>query len=118
MERIAWLVLALGVHLPPFAALFVPSLLTRLYDVAPDDPNFALLQHRAALFGVVLVVCSWAAFEPAVRRLAFVAAALSMLSFLAIWVAYGRPESLIAIALGDLFGLLFLAYVGWKTTRS
>ena len=114
LERVSWLILGLAIHLPPFVAFFVPSLITRLYSVAPDDPNFALLQHRAALFGVVAITCVWAAFDPGVRKLAFVLTALSMISFLIIFVAYGQPPSLKSIALVDGIGLTFLAYVGWK----
>jgi hypothetical protein len=118
LERISWLMLACAIHLPPFAALFVPSLLTRLYSVQPDDPNFVLLRHRAALFGVVVIACLWAAFDEDVRKLAFVATALSMVGFLVLYVAHGRPEALTSIAVGDLVGLPFLAYVGWKAFTS
>jgi len=114
LERISWLILALVIHLPPFAAFFVPSLITRLYSVAPGDLSFALLQHRAALFGVVVVTCIWAAIDPDVRKLAFVVTGLSMMSFLVIYLIYGQPTALKSIALGDVIGLPFLAYVGWK----
>jgi len=113
-ERISWLVLGLLVHGPPFVAFFSPALIGRLYAVALDDPNFPLLQHRAALFGVVVASCVWAAFDPDVRQLALVVAAFSMLSFLGIYLAYGQPEALKFIALGDLLGLPFLAFVGWR----
>jgi hypothetical protein len=114
VERICWLILALIVHLPPFAAFFVPSLITKFYSVPADDPNFALLHHRAALFGVIALACLWAAFEPDVRKLSFVLAALSMVSFLAIYWGYGQPVPLKTIALVDALGLPILAYVGWK----
>jgi len=114
-ERISWLVLGVAIHLPPFAAFFVPSLITQLYSVQPEDPNFALLQHRAALFGLVLVSCIWAALDRTVRKIAVVLTALSMLSFLALFLAYGRPESLTMIALMDFIGLPFLVYVAWKS---
>ncbi|MGB5725088.1 MAG: hypothetical protein WBM39_11810 [Parasphingorhabdus sp.] len=113
-ERIGWLVLALGIHLPPFVAFFMPSLITKLYSISPDDPNFALFHHRAALFGVVMIICLWAAFDPNVRKAAFAVTALSMISFLAIYFGYGQPQSLRTIALVDGLGLPFLAYVGWK----
>lgn len=114
VERICWLVLALVVHLPPFAAFFAPSLITKLYSVTADDPNFALLQHRAALFGVIVIACLWAAFDRDVRKLSFVLTALSMVSFLAIYWGYDQPVSLKTIALVDALGLPILAYVGWK----
>lgn len=114
-ERISWLILGLLIHLPPFVAFFRPTLMTRLYGVASDDPGFALLHHRAALFGLVVLTCIWAAFDPGVRKLAAVLTALSMLSFLAIYIGYGQPPSLRTIALVDAIGLPFLAYVSWKT---
>lgn len=113
LERIAWLILAL-IHLSPFAALFAPSLITRLYSVPVADPNFALLHHRAALFGAIFIACVWAAFYGDVRKLVTVITGLSMISFLAIYVAHGQPASLRTIAIADLIGLPFLAYVGWK----
>ena len=114
VERICWLALALAIHLPPFAAFLVPALITKLYAVPADDPNFALLQHRAALFGVIVIACLWAAFNPDVRKLVFVLASLSMVSFLAIYLGYGQPPSLRTIALVDVLGLPLLGYVGWK----
>lgn len=114
LERICWIILGSLIHLPPFAAFFAPSLITRLYSVAPDDVNFVLLQHRAALFGVVVIACIWAAFDPDVRKLAFVVTALSMVSFLAIYAIHGQPSALRSIATADLVGVPFLIYVGWK----
>ncbi len=114
LERACWIVLGILIHLPPFAAFFSPSLITHLYGVSSGDMNFALLQHRAALFGVIVVACLWAAFDPDVRKLAVALTALSMISFLAIYGIYGQPDTLRAIAIADLIGLPFLAYVGWK----
>lgn len=113
-ERICWLILAVAVHLPPFAAFFAPSLIARLYSVHADDPNFALLHHRAALFGVIVVACLWAALDPDVRKLSAVVTALSMISFLVIYLTYGQPASLRTIAIVDILGLPLLFYVGWK----
>lgn len=113
VERGSWFILGL-IHLSPFVAFFIPSLITRLYGVAGDDPNFALLQHRAALFGLVVIACAWAAVDAGSRKLAFVLTAVSMVSFLAIYAIHGQPISLRAIAIADLVGLPFLAYVGWK----
>ncbi len=113
LDRIAWVILGV-IHLSPFVAFFVPSLITRLYGVAPDDANFALLQHRAALFGIVVIACIWATFDPSIRKLAAVVAALSMISFLVIYGIHGQPVALRSIAVADMIGLPFLAYVSWK----
>jgi len=114
LERICWLILGLAIHLPPFLAFFAPQLIERLYSVAADDPNFPILHHRAALFGVVMIACLWAAFDPNVRKLVTVLTALSMISFLEIFLIYGQPLSLRTIAIVDASGLPFLAYAGWK----
>ena len=113
LERICWGMLAL-VHATPALALFRPALLTRLYDVAPAEGLFPLLQHRAALFGVVLLLCVWAALDAEVRRPAAVVAGLSMISFLAIWTSAGAPTALRQIALVDALALPALAYVTWR----
>lgn len=111
-QLICWLLVAL-VHLIPALALFRPALITRLYGVAPGSPLFLLMHHRAALFFAVLVACVWAAFDPGGRKLATVIAAISMLSFLALYHSRGRPASLSTIALVDLIGLAPLAWAGW-----
>ena len=116
-ERVCWIVLAF-IHLSPFAAYFVPTMITRLYAIPAEDPSFALVHHRAALFGMVVVACIWAVIDPNVRRLTAVLVALSMLSFLIIYAFYGQPESLKTIAIADVLGLPFLIYVTWKAFSS
>ena len=111
-ERIAWLILA-AVHLMPALALFRPALLTQLYRLQPDNSLFLLMRHRAALFLVVLVVSIWSAFDPASRRLAFVAVGISMVSFLMLYWQAGSPKALRKIANIDLIGLPALLYAGW-----
>lgn len=107
-QLICWLLVGL-VHLIPALALFRPALIKRLYGVAPDSPLFLLMHHRAALFFAVLVACVWAAFDPGGRKIATLLAAISMLSFLFLYQAYGRPAPLSTIALVDLIGLIPLA---------
>ena len=113
LDRIAWLILAL-IHLAPALAFFRPAMLTRLYAVDAQSPTFLLLHHRAALFLVVLTLCVWAAFDPGARRVASVAAAISMISFLGLYWQAGSPPALRTIAIADLAGLPFLAIVVWR----
>lgn len=113
LELIAWLVLAL-VHLMPALAFFIPSLLTKLYRLEPGNALFLLMHHRAALFLVILVICVWAAFDAAPRRLASVAVAISMVSFLALYWLQAAPVALRQIAVVDLIGLPALVYVIWR----
>ncbi len=113
---ICWGVLGL-IHLLPAMALFRPSMITTLYGVPSGSAEFLLLQHRAALFLGVLVICVWAAMRPEVRQLASVAVAISMLSFLWLYFAAGQPLVLRQIAVVDLLGLPFLATAAWLAFR-
>ncbi|NNC71854.1 MAG: hypothetical protein HKN78_03155 [Sphingomonadaceae bacterium] len=112
-ERICWIVLAL-IHVTPAATLFAPSLLSRHYGIDGGSDIVLLLQHRGALFGVVAVACIWAAFAPGVSKLAVAIAAVSMLSFLGLYLTAGPPHALRGIAIADLIGLPFLLYLGWR----
>ncbi len=113
IERLAWGLLAL-VHITPALALFAPSLLTKLYGVKSGDALFLLIHHRAALFLAVFVACIWCAFDPTTRKLGVVVAAISMVSFLALYFTNGSPVALKQIATADLIGLPALAFVAWR----
>ena len=113
---LAWLALA-AVHLLPALAFFRPSMLTALYGLAPDNPLFVLMHHRAALFVAVLAACLWAAFDPGARRLASVVVAISMVSFLLLYSLGGSPPMLRRIALVDLAGLVPLCIVAVAAFR-
>ena len=116
-DRLAWLLLAL-LHAPPALALVRPAMIENLYGVTRDGAAFPLLQHRAALFVVVALVCLWAAADPRVRRLASAACALSMLSFLLLYWLAGAPPGLRTVALADLPFLPVLAFAGWRAFRA
>ena len=117
MVRLAWYLLAL-IHALPAIALVRPSLITTLYGVDAAGPAYALLWHRAALFGVILLMCCWAAIRPEVRHMAVVGVTVSMVGFLAIFWAQGMPADLRTIAIADLIGLPLLALVGWSAFRT
>lgn len=117
MTIAAWLLLA-ALHLLPALALVQPSLLTSLYGVEAGSTAFVLLHHRAALFAVVVMLCVWALVDPGVRRAASVAVGISMISFIALWLANGSPAALRSIALADLAGLVPLVWVGWAAFRT
>ncbi len=116
MQPIAWLVLA-AIHVTPALAFFKPSLIKKLYSVDPTSPLFLLFQHRAALLLVIVVICVWAAFDPGSRRIASVSVAISMVSFVLLWVLAGQPLALRTIARADLIGLPFLAFAVWTAFR-
>jgi hypothetical protein len=101
----------------PALALVRPGLISALYGVESGSAGALLLQHRAALFLVILVICIWAAFQPDVRRLASVAAGISMITFLLLYWSQGSPPALRMIAIADLVGLPFLAFAAWQAWR-
>jgi hypothetical protein len=113
IEKIAWLVLA-AIHATPALALFRPAMIGKLYRVPSDNPLFLLLQHRAALFLAIFLLAVWAAFDPASRRVASVGVGVSMISFLILYWSAGSPPALKTIAMADLVGIPFLAFVAWK----
>jgi hypothetical protein len=112
-ERICWAVLIL-IHITPASMLLRPAAIGELYQVDMAGPVTALLHHRASLFVIVVIACLWAIADPGARRLAVVIVATSMLSFLAIYWHAGSPAALKSIALADLSGLPFLAFVIWR----
>ncbi|WP_373488827.1 hypothetical protein [Blastomonas sp.] len=116
IQPILWLLLA-AVHALPAIALFMPGLLTRLYGIPAADPALLLVQHRAALFLCVVIVCLWAMIDPGVRRLAVVVAAVSMVSFLMLFWISDAPASLRGIAMVDLAALPLLMASGYLAYR-
>ena len=116
MTSICWGVLA-AVHALPALALFRPALISQLYGVEAESSTFLLLHHRAALFLVISVICTWAVFRPETRQLATISASISMLSFLLLYGLSGSPSALRNVAIGDLVGVPFLAFAGWQAFR-
>ena len=115
--KIAWFLLAL-VHASPAAVLFRPSLVQRLYGVAPEGPTGLLLTHRGATFLAIVVAAIWAAFDPSVRRLCTVAVAIAVVSYLILYVRAGLPQGpLRTIAAVDTFALAPLLLVAWSAWR-
>ena len=116
IARLCWLALML-LHVPPALALVRPAQLVAMYGVDPASGTFALMQHRAALFCVVAVICGWAALRPDARPLAIVTVGISMVSFLSVWWAAGMPVQLRVIALADLVGVPVLLLATWLALR-
>lgn len=116
LTKILWLILA-AIHALPALAFFRPATITTLYGVAADNPLFLLLHHRAALFLAVFVACIWAAFIPDGRRLAVIVVAISMVSFLGLYLMAGSPAGLTRIAIADMVGIPALLAVAWMAFR-
>lgn len=106
-----------AIHLLPIAPVFVPETLSRLYGIAPADSTLlVLMRHRAALLGLVGILCLWAIWAPSVRPAALLAAAINIVAFLGFYAAYGSPAgALRTIALADLVALPPLAFAAWTT---
>jgi hypothetical protein len=109
---LGWLLLVL-IHTSPATAFFAPGLIERLYGVPPEGELGLLLQHRAALFLAVLTACAVPAFHVPSRKLATLVVAISMLTFLWLYLRGGSPEPLRTIFIADLVGLAPLALVAW-----
>jgi len=87
--------------------------------VAPEGEIGVLLVHRAALFVTVFAASIYALFDPSVRKLAAVVAAISMLSFLFVYFRAGMPVGgLRTIAVVDLVGIIPLAVVAYSAFLS
>jgi hypothetical protein len=116
--KIAWGVLAL-VHAAPAAALVVPGALRRLYGLELGGDLRVLLVHRGALFFALVVLCVFALFDPAARRAAGVAVALSVVGYLGVYAQAGFPAGpLRRVALVDTFAvapLLVVLVAAWRT---
>ena len=82
----AMLVIIGFLHLLPMTGVFGSERLAKLYGVDFSEPNLSILmRHRAVLFGLLGAFLVFAAFSPAHQTLAFIAAAVSVISFL--WLA-------------------------------
>lgn len=119
---IACLALAGVIHLLPLPGLLGAGRLRRLYGIAVDDPNLAiLLQHRAVLFGLLGILLIAAAFRPELRAVALIAGLASTLSFLAIaWGVGGYGPQMARVIAADIvavLALLAVAAIEWRALR-
>lgn len=104
-----------ALHIAPGLAFFAPGLLKRLYGDGAEGAVGLMLQHRAALLGVVGVLCLVAALVPPWRAAAVTAGALSMTAYLALWAgASGEPRAALRrIAIADMCALPILLAAAW-----
>jgi hypothetical protein len=115
--KIAWLALGL-IHLFPAASAFSPSLMQRIYGVAPSGDLAVILAHRGVLFCALLASCVFGAFDPAARRPLGIVVAISVIGFLVLYARAGMPAGpLRTIAIVDALGLVPLAAVLWSAWR-
>jgi len=85
-----FLLVVAGIHLLPISGFFGVGQLASLYKVQITDGNLEILmRHRAMLFGILGLFLAYAAFRPALQPIAFVAAFLSLASFLYLSISIG-----------------------------
>ncbi len=114
LTKFAWGALAL-IHLMPSVPLFRPKMIETLYGVEPSGDIGVLLTHRSGLFLAILVTSVFALLSVEARRLASVVLAVSMISFLILYVRAGLPVGpLKKIAIADAIDLVPLAFVIWQ----
>lgn len=107
----ASLLIAAAIHLIPLQGALGSGRLVSLYGALPfDEPNLAILmRHRAVLFGLLGLFLLFAAFQPAVQTLAFIAGFVSVVSYL--WLAWsvGGYNALLArVVVADVIALICL----------
>jgi hypothetical protein len=105
------------VHLVPGLAAFSPAVLKRLYGGGAEGPVLLMLQHRGALLGLVGLLLLIAAFAPSWRDPAAFAGAVSMASYLLLWLgaAPAHRKPLQSIAVVDAIALPALLLAAWLT---
>jgi hypothetical protein len=106
----ASLILVGIIHLLPLSGLLGADRLTALYGLDFSEPSLSILmRHRAVLFGLLGAFLVVAAFRPALQPLAFVAAFVSVLSFLLLaWLSGGYNAQVGRVVTADLVALVAL----------
>jgi hypothetical protein len=85
------LLIVAAIHLLPIVGVLGVDRLASLYGIDIADNNLAILmQHRAVLFGILGGLFAFAAFQPSIQPLAFVAADVSVASFLYLALTIGE----------------------------
>ena len=101
------LVIVAIIHLLPVSGVLGAERLSALYGLSFQDPNLAILmRHRAVLFGLLGVFLIYAAFQPTVQPLAFIAGFVSVASFIGLaWSVGEYNEALRRVVIADLIAL-------------
>jgi hypothetical protein len=106
----AMLIVTAIVHLLPLAGVLGHERLTALYGLSFNDPNLTILmRHRSVLFGLLGLLLFFAAFQPSLQPLAFIAGFVSVVSFL--WLAWsvgGYNSQISRVFMADIVALVCL----------
>lgn len=106
----AMLLVVAVIHLLPVSGVLSASRLSSLYGISFDEPNLAILmRHRAVLFGLLGAFLAFAAFQPALQPMAFLAGFVSVLSFLYLaWSVGGYNPQVARVFTADVVALVCL----------
>jgi hypothetical protein len=106
----ASLILVGFIHLLPLSGLLGAERLAALYGLDFSEPNLSILmRHRAVLFGLLGAFLVFAAFRPSLQPLAFIAAFVSVLSFLLLaWSSGDYNPQVGRVVTADLVALVAL----------
>jgi hypothetical protein len=104
------LVLVGIIHLLPLAGVLGVSRLNKIYGVAIEGPDLAILmRHRAVLFGLLGAFFIVAAFVPVLQLSAFIMSFISVASFLMLaWTNHGYNAQIARVVKVDLIAFLLL----------
>ncbi len=106
----ACLIVAAIIHLLPLAGVLGSGRLAALYGLDFAEPNLAILmRHRAVLFGLLGAFLVYAAFKPHLQVIAFIAAFVSVVSFLLLaWSSGDYNPQVGRVVTADIIALVAL----------
>ena len=118
----AALLVVAGIHLLPLPGVLGAEMLHRLYGLPVDTPDMALLlRHRAVLFGLLGVGMIASVAWPAWRPAAYVAAFVSVISFLVLAALENPAQPAIhRVVVADVIALVLLvagAVAEWRARQ-
>ena len=98
------------IHLLPISGFFGIDRLTSLYGIDITNGNLEILmRHRAMLFGMLGGFIAYAAFNPAMQPIAFLAAFISIASFFFLSFSVGDfNESIRKVVIADIVATVAL----------
>ena len=98
------------IHLLPVAGILGANRLKQLYGIDFSDPSLIILmQHRAALFGILGGFLIVAIFKPDYQAIAITLTLISAVSFAVIaLISGGYNAQLKSVVIADIFAIVFL----------
>ncbi len=92
------------IHLLPITGFFGVDRLASLYGIEITDGNLEILmRHRAILFGILGAFFAYAAFNPTLQPMAFIAAFASLASFFFLSLSVGDfSDSIRKVVVADV----------------